>query len=242
MAGDQRCDGRTAILLFHDSLGCVELWREFPEQLAIRTRLPVVAYDRLGFGYSDEHPGALSLSFIRDEAISTVPRICEALALDTIIPFGHSVGGAMAVATAAQLPNRCAIVITESAQSFVEDRTIRGVHAAEADFKRPEHLQRLAKYHGSKTRWVLDAWIKTWLSPAFADWCLDQDLRRVRARILALHGDNDEYGSTEHPKRIARLAGGESRMLILKKCGHIPHRQQPKRVLDEVAGFLAIAD
>ncbi|MDF2773363.1 MAG: alpha/beta hydrolase [Geminicoccaceae bacterium] len=40
------------ILLFHDSLGCVDLWRDFPEQLAVATERAVVAYDRLGFGSS----------------------------------------------------------------------------------------------------------------------------------------------------------------------------------------------
>ncbi len=38
------------IVLMHDSLGCVELWRDFPEQLARETGRSVIAYDRLGFG------------------------------------------------------------------------------------------------------------------------------------------------------------------------------------------------
>ncbi len=46
-----------AILLFHDSLGCVEVWRDFPAQLAVATGRPVVSYDRLGFGRSDAQEG-----------------------------------------------------------------------------------------------------------------------------------------------------------------------------------------
>src|SRR5690606_4641251 len=38
------------IVLFHDSLGCIELWRSFPERLAKTTGHDVIAYDRLGFG------------------------------------------------------------------------------------------------------------------------------------------------------------------------------------------------
>jgi pimeloyl-ACP methyl ester carboxylesterase len=78
----------------------VALWRDFPERLAIATRLPVVAYDRLGFGQSDTHTGSLPLTFIRDEAI-TVVRLCEAIGIKMMVPFGHSVGGAMAIATRA---------------------------------------------------------------------------------------------------------------------------------------------
>src|SRR6266702_1080746 len=82
------------ILLLHDSLGCVDLWRGFPEQLAVATRRSVLAYDRLGFGRSDPYPGTLPLTFIRDEALLVVPQLCASLGLGAIVPFGHSVGGA----------------------------------------------------------------------------------------------------------------------------------------------------
>ena len=227
------------ILLFHDSLGCVELWRDFPEQLAVATRRSVVAYDRLGFGRSDAYPGALPLTFIRDEAATVVPHLCDALGMNALVAFGHSVGGGMAVATAAHWPERCVAVVTESAQSYVEDRTRAGLLAARAEFAQPGQIERLARYHGTRARWVLTAWIDTWLSPAFADWSLDDDLRGVRCPVLALHGDQDEYGSVEHPERVARLTHGPSRAVILEGCGHIPHREQPARVLAEVAAFLA---
>jgi pimeloyl-ACP methyl ester carboxylesterase len=233
-----RPEGDATILLFHDSLGCVDLWRDFPRQLAVATRRPVVAYDRLGFGRSDAHPGTLPVTFIRDEAMTVVPWLRDELGLDAMVLFGHSVGGAMAVAAAARLPERCVAVVTESAQSFVEDHTLSGVRAARADFERPGQLERLARYHGVKARWVLDAWVETWLSPAFAGWCLDDDLRDVRCPTLAFHGDHDGYGSLQHAERIARLTRGPSRAVILDGCGHVPHREQPTRVLDEVTRFL----
>ena len=236
---DLRTDAGAAILLFHDSLGCVDLWRDFPGHLAVATGRRVTAYDRLGFGQSDAHPGPLPLTFIRDEAATVVPRLREALGLDTLIPFGHSVGGGMAIVTAARWPQHCAAVVTESAQTFVEERTIAGLRAARVEFERPGQLERLARYHGAKARWVLDAWIETWLAPAFGGWCLDDDLRGVHCPTLAVHGDNDEYGSVQHPERIARLTQGPSRAVILEGCGHVPHREQPTRVLSEVTRFLA---
>lgn len=229
------------ILLFHDSLGCVKLWRDFPATLATATGRPVVAYDRLGFGRSDPDEGPLPFSFIRDEAMNVVPRLMEDLKLSRIIPFGHSVGGAMAVATAAQHPERCSAVITESAQSFVEDRTLKGVRTGQAKFQRPDRFERLVRYHGSKARWVLESWVETWLAPEFAAWNLDDDLRGVTCATLAIHGDRDEYGSIEHPERIARLTSGRSRVVILEGCGHVPHREKPTRVLSEVMQFLTQA-
>ena len=226
------------ILLFHDSLGCVDLWRDFPEHLARATGRAVVAYDRLGFGRSDPHPGALPRTFVRDEATVIVPRLRDALELASLIPFGHSVGGGMAVATAATLGDACVALVTESAQSFVEDRTLAGVRAARETFAQPGQIDRVARHHGDRARWVLDAWIETWLAPDFARWSLDDMLRAVRCPTLAIHGDGDEYGSVLHPQRIAALVQGPSRAVILDGCGHVPHREQRARVVDEVAAFL----
>jgi pimeloyl-ACP methyl ester carboxylesterase len=238
-APSARRDPDATILLFHDSLGCVELWRDFPGQLAAATGRTVVAYDRLGFGRSDPFPGTLRATFVRDEAETAVPRLCGALGLERVVAFGHSVGGGMAVATAASLGSACAALVTESAQTFVEDRTVAGIRAARAAFARPGQVERLARYHGAKARWVLDAWTETWLAPDFAGWSLDDDLRRVGCPTLALHGDGDEFGSVRHPEQIAALVRGPARAVILAGCGHVPHREQPARVLDEVSRFLA---
>ena len=234
-----RAPATATFLLFHDSLGCVELWRDFPEQLASATGLPVVAYDRLGFGQSDANEGPLAVTFTRDEANDVVPLLREALGLEMIIPFGHSVGGSMAVATAARWPEQCAGVITEAAQAFVESRTLEGIAAEHARFEQPGELRRLERYHGEKARWVLDSWYHTWFSPGFADWSIDADLRQVRCPTLAIHGDRDEYGSTAHPERIARLVQGQSTTVILAGCGHVPHREETARVLAEIDGFVA---
>jgi len=86
---------------------------------------------------------------------------------------------------------------------------------------------------------VLAAWTDTWLSPAFAGWTLDADLARVRCPLLALHGEHDEYGSPRHPERIVGRTAGPSECIILRGCGHLPHREQPEPVLHAVAQFLA---
>ncbi|MFV3130794.1 alpha/beta fold hydrolase [Niveispirillum sp. KHB5.9] len=224
------------LLLFHDSLGCVELWRDFPERLAAGTGLPVLAYDRLGFGRSDAPPGRLTPDFVAAEGRETVPALLDALCIGPFLALGHSVGGGMAVGTAAALPGRCRAVITLAAQAFVEDRTLDGIRVAQAQFRDPAQVARLARYHGDKAAWVLSAWIDSWLDPAFAGWTLDESLSGVTCPLLALHGDGDEYGSTAHPDRIA--TPGRGRAVVLTGCGHVPHREHPDRVLAEIASFL----
>lgn len=228
------------IVLFHDSLGCVALWRDFPEQLASETGRSVVAYDRLGFGLSDPNPATLVRGFIEEEADGDFARLRDALDIGPFVAFGHSVGGGMAVNVAARHASDCRALITESAQAFAEDRTVAGVADAKRGFAEPGQLDRLKKYHGEKAAWVLGAWVDNWLSPAFTDWTLDEALRQVRCPVLALHGEVDEYGSPAHPERIAALTGG--RHLLLENCGHVPHREQSRVVLDVVGQWLRARD
>jgi hypothetical protein len=56
-------------------------------------------------------------------------------------------------------------LITMSAQAFPEERTLQGIRVAKAQFDNDGQVERLKRYHGDKARWVLDAWIETWLHP-----------------------------------------------------------------------------
>ncbi len=223
------------ILLFHDSLGCVDLWRGFPGRLAATTGRRVLAYDRLGFGRSDPHPGRLEFNFIRLEAERVVPRLCERLGTADFVACGHSVGGGMAVETAARFQADCRALVTIAAQAFVEDKTLAGIRDAQRDFQDPAHLARLARYHGDKARWVVDSWINKWLAPEFADWTLDRPAAAVRCPVLAIHGEWDEYGSHEHPRRIA---AGRGTALILPETGHVPHREREALLTQVIGDFL----
>lgn len=228
----------TPLILLHDSLGCVELWRDFPEQLARSLQRPVIAYDRLGFGRSSARDAAPSAAFIQEEADVYFPAICRALGITAFALFGHSVGGGMALVIAAAMPLQCKCVISESAQAFVEARTRAGIAAAKVQFEDPAHFAKLARWHGDKSRWVLDAWTETWTSPAFEHWSLDVWLGQVRCPVLVLHGDTDEYGSLEFPRRIARGVRGVSQLEVIEGCGHVPHREQPDYVLSLVVAYL----
>lgn len=227
---------RATIVMQHDSLGCVALWRDFPEQLAALTGHAVVAYDRLGFGRSDPHPGHLKNDLVDQEARGDFRIVLDALEIGRFIAFGHSIGGGMSAACAAIHPESCAALITESAQTYAEAHTLEGIRQAKVAFAQPGQLDRLQKYHGDKATWVLEAWTETWLSPQFADWSLDDYLRRVSCPVLALHGDNDEYGTLEHPRRIQALTGATT--VILNGCGHIPHREQPEHVAATIRQWL----
>ncbi|MBI5895700.1 MAG: alpha/beta hydrolase [Desulfobacterales bacterium] len=108
-------------------------------------------------------------------------------------------------------------------------------------FEQPGEIERLKKWHGAKAEWVLGAWTDLWLSPEFAGWSLAESIGKVNCPVLALHGDQDEYGSIAFPEFIAGRTGGRSQMLILENCGHMPHREKPGEVVEAVKVFLEVA-
>ncbi len=231
---------RAPIVLLHDSLGSIELWRDWPERLVRATGRDVVAYDRLGFGRSDAHPGTLDDRFIHDESRGAFAHVLEAFAIGRFVAFGHSVGGGMAIGCAAAFGERCEALVTLAAQAFVEERTLAGVATAKRAFAQPGQLERLARYHGDKARWVLDAWLETWLAPGFASWTLDDILGDVRCPTLVVHGDLDEYGSIAHAERIARGVDAPAQLEIMEGCGHVPHREHGDEVLATMTVWLGL--
>ncbi|WP_448550412.1 alpha/beta fold hydrolase [Thalassotalea fusca] len=230
----------TPILLIHDSLGCIDLWQDFPERLALELGREVIAYDRLGFGRSTVRQDHISLNFIDQEAQTVFPELCAALNLTRVLLLGHSVGGGMAIAMAGSTNNSELIdaVVTISAQAFVEDRTIAGIKQAQDFFQSEGAIAKLEKYHGDKATWVLSSWINTWLSPSFRAWNLDKHLANIRCPILAIHGEEDEYGSTDFPIHIAYKAKGYSQARILENTKHTPHKEKPTEVLALISSFL----
>lgn len=227
------------IVLLHDSLGCVELWRDFPAELCAATGRRVIAYDRLGFGRSDPRNDTLNLDFIADEARSYFAAVRRQYGFTGFIILGHSVGGGMAINCAAQFPDDCKAVITIAAQAFLENRTVEGILTAKEQFKDDKQLDRLRKYHGDKARWVLDAWTETWLAPAFSDWSLHPVLPKVNCPLLAIHGLHDEYGSTRHPELIGELSSGPAQVEIIPDTFHMPHREKPETIVTLVEDFIA---
>lgn len=229
------------LVLMHDSLGCVDLWRELPERLALATGREVIAYDRIGFGRSsrlNERPPA---DFVTRGATEELAVVLDALGITEFVVIGHSVGGGMALAAGAVFGARCRAVVTISAQSFLEDLTRAGIRKAAEDFADPQLKSRLERYHGARTEWVLDAWIGSWLSPAFDTWCLDAEIARITSPVLAIHGALDEYGSPAQPQRIARMAKVPVASLLLGDAGHFPHRSHSRQTFESIVAFLAKA-
>jgi len=127
-------------------------------------------------------------------------------------------------------------VIALAPHLFVEDVSVRSIEATRSAYLSTDLRARLARYHDDPDS-AFFGWNDIWLDPAFRAWNIEREMERVRCPVLAIQGEDDEYGTMA---QIARLAHHvpQARLVKLAQCGHSPHRDQPERVVDAAASFV----
>ena len=231
--------GRPEILLLHEGLGCVSMWRDFPARLAEATGCRTVAYSRLGFGRSAPRSAPYTPRFIHEEAFGAIPALRERLGIGNVVMIGHSTGASMALVHASANESPVAGVVAMAPLTTVEGSNVESIERARTLYETTDWRSRLARHHDDVDA-VFYGWNDTWLRPDFRGWNILDDLRRVRAPVLAILGSDDEYSTTAQVAAIAANVPDPSRFqsLLLPGCGHAPHRERPDAVLQAVMGFL----
>ncbi|WP_299241201.1 alpha/beta hydrolase [uncultured Aquimarina sp.] len=227
----------STIIFLHDSLGCIKLWRDFPEELSKSSNCNVLSYDRQGYGKSDSFSELKrNKKYLHKEA-DVLAKLIDQLALKNVILFGHSDGGSIALLAASLYPEKIKGIITEGAHVFVEKETLQGIKDAKVAYETTNLKDKLAKYHGKKTEDVFRMWTETWLSPSFKDWNIESYLPGIQCSSLIIQGENDEYGSMDQVSSIVRKTSGDSKSLIIPNVGHTPHKEATEVVLKKTTDF-----
>lgn len=231
-------EGKPLIIFLHDALGSIGQWKDFPQVLTDKLQLPALVYDRYGHGKSEQLAEKRTPDYLHDEALQFLPDILKGLGINNpLILLGHSDGGAIALLYASHFTDRVIGVICEAGHVFVEEEMRVGISKSAGLFD--SKLKDLFwKYHGENTKSIFFAWVDIWLSEEFADWNIEGCLPNITAPVLAIQGEDDEFGHLQQPKPIASQVGGPSQELWVKNCGHIPHHQQRKLVLAEMVKFI----
>lgn len=226
------------IVFLHDSLGCITLWRNFPDILAQAAQCNVMVYDRQGYGESDAFTTIERHNDYLEKEAQTLDSLLAMLAIDAAILFGHSDGGSIALLTAAMFPERIKAVITEGAHVFVEDITLNGIRAAVEAYATTNLKEKLLKYHGDNVDGLFRAWTETWLSDRFRSWNIEKYLPNITCPVLVLQGENDEFGSTKQVSAITEQVSGRAQQCLIPAVGHSPHKENPEQTLEPVIRFL----
>jgi pimeloyl-ACP methyl ester carboxylesterase len=227
-------------VLLHEGLGSIELWRDFPAQLAAVTGREVIAYSRYGHGQSDGLEEARTVDYMHDEARIVLPQLLRALDLDAPVLFGHSDGASIALIYAACFPAGASALVLEAPHVFVEPLTIRSIERARDAAATGDFVAKLARYHADAAR-TFRGWHDIWLHPGFARWDITALLPSIAAPILVLQGRDDEYGTAAQLTTIA-AALPHAVTVLLDACGHSPHRSQTAAVLERTHDFLQSLD
>ena len=250
---------RAPLLFLHEGLGSVALWpqrgRDWPRELCAATGRAGWLYSRRGYGQSDPvpdvrgpsrwegpwHVGRHEPDYMHLEAHRVLPTLLMQLGIERPVLIGHSDGATIALLHASTHPVTACVAMAPHV--FVEAVAQHAIAAAREQYlacNAPPGKglrERLARYHRDVDN-AFWQWNDVWLSPAFAAFDIRDECKRIGAPLLAVQGEEDEYGTLEQLQAIARAAP-QTRMQVLAACGHSPHRDQPDALTAAIGDFLA---
>lgn len=232
-------DQAPTIVLLHEGLGCVALWRDFPAKLAAATGMGVLAYSRAGYGQSDGKPLPWPLHYMTDEAVNVLPHVLDAIGFRSGILMGHSDGATIAsiyVGSVSDMRVRGLVVMAP--HYFTEDMGLAAIAQAKQAYDNGDLRPRLGKYHRDVDN-AFRGWNDSWLAPGFKDWNVGDVIDYFRIPTLAIQGRGDEYGTLAQISEVETRSYAPVDVVILDECGHSPQNDQPGQVLQAVAEFTA---
>jgi pimeloyl-ACP methyl ester carboxylesterase len=223
------------VVLLHEGLGSVGLWREFPAQLHAATGRRVIAFSRYGHGRSAPPPRPRTPAFFHEEALEVLPELLQALGVSAPVLVGHSDGASIGLIHAVHHP--VAGLVLLSPHVFVEEICVTAIRGTREAFESGALRARMARHHDDPDA-AFRGWCDVWLDPAFEAWSLEEEASRLTAPALLIQGADDPYGTLAQIERIEARARAPVQRLVLPG-GHSPHLEHGPRVAEAIAAFLA---
>ncbi|MCP4490494.1 MAG: alpha/beta hydrolase [Gammaproteobacteria bacterium] len=226
------------LALLHEGLGCVSMWKSFPQRLAEKTGLGVFSYSRQGYGLSDCCVLPRAVAYMHDEA-EVLGKVLTHIPGEAFILVGHSDGASIATIFAgshAESPTLALVLIAP--HFFVEPKTIESIAAAKLLYKTTDLRTRLGRYHGAQVDQTFWGWNDAWLCDEFRSWNITEYLPNIEIPTLVIQGASDEYGSTAQVTAAEQEINGSVQTCLLPGCGHSPYRQFEGETVRAIAGFI----
>jgi len=221
------------VVFLHEGLGSVSMWRDFPARFCTEHGFKGLVFSRYGYGQSTPKPvgEAWAPDFMHQQAFEVLPMLFAHLRIERPWLFGHSDGGSIALLYASKFEPAGIVVVAP--HILVEDLSITSIEQAREAYAATDLRTRLARHHGDPDS-AFRGWNDVWLSPAFRAWNIEPELDGITCPVLAVQGEDDEYGTLEQIRGIARRVP-QTELLVIPHCAHSPHRDQPE-TLSRAAG------
>ncbi len=233
---DVGASARPTLVLLHEGLGSVAMWRDFPGRLAHATGCDALVYSRHGYGKSAALTAPREVRYMHDEALLALPELLDTLSIPRPILVGHSDGGSIALIHAGAAVRPVAAVVTLAAHVLVEDISVASIAAAKTAYETTDLRAKLGRYHADVDS-AFWGWNRIWLDPDFRAWNIEEYLPRITCPVLAIQGEDDEYGTREQMRRIGAQVPDVD-LVELEDCRHSPHKDQPESVLAAITRFV----
>ncbi|MGI9482759.1 MAG: alpha/beta fold hydrolase [Hyphomicrobiales bacterium] len=237
--GEQHDEAPTLILL-HEGLGSLAMWRDFPEKLNQATRCRVFAFSRFGYGKSTSVPLPRPLDYMEQEGEIVLPLIIDAAGIESFILFGHSDGASISAVYAGHHSDpRCKGVILMAPHFFTEAVGQESIARAKLAYETTDLRERLSRYHDDVDT-AFWGWNGAWLDPGFESWNIKRYLPVIKVPVLIIQGEDDEYGTGRQLTAAQNECIVPVEIALLPGCGHSPHKDSLRETLKQVSQFVEV--
>jgi pimeloyl-ACP methyl ester carboxylesterase len=256
--------GRSSpVVLCHGFLVSHFGWRHILPGLAAEH--DVIALDWPGFGESDR-PRPAEYRYDAVAFMETLLGLLDGLGIERASLVGHSMGGAVAMYTAARRPERVdrLVVIDPLCYPFrvpLDGRIVLLPFIGEKIFKLAYTRSMVRRYFRNEVyrdasqvseEWIDYVWERLNRPQGFdaAHAALRfvsnpdpivKSVRAVRAPTMIVWGEDDKLFPSSWAKRLQTDIAG-SQTAIIPVCGHAPPEERPKETLEIIGPFLAARD
>jgi pimeloyl-ACP methyl ester carboxylesterase len=260
-AGDPNSD--RLILLLHGFGANVSTWDLVLDDLGAAGF--VVAYDRAAFGFT-ERPESWSGTnpYSAQGQLEVIQALVDEFgAGKEVVILGHSAGGNLAAAFAAQNPQSVDQLVLLDPAIYTSGGTpdwltwiydipqlnhlgpalVSSIATSGLDLLDRSYFDKSLVTEELKAKYTAPLKISGWerafwnfnKAPRTTD--VDKQLAAITMPTLVITGDNDEVVATADSIRLA----GElpnAQLVVIENCGHLPNEEKPQEFLTAVAAFL----
>ena len=212
------------------------MWRDFPGRVAHATGCNALVYSRYGYGQSEPLHEDRTVRYMHDEALVALPELLARTGSARPILVGHSDGASIALIHAGGAQPPLAGLVLMAPHVMVEEISVTSIAAAKVAYETTDLRAKLGRYHADVDS-AFWGWNRIWLDPEFRHWNIEEYLPRIVCPVLAIQGEDDEYGTMEQLRRIGQ-AVTDAELVDLADCRHSPHKDQPEAVLDAITRFV----
>ncbi|ALV63192.1 Alpha/beta hydrolase fold [Thermococcus sp. 2319x1] len=253
--------GESNLLLLHGFGASTFSWRYLLESdLGVR----VVAFDRPGFGLTErKNPKELPCNpYSPEGAAELTLELMNKLGMEKATLVGHSAGAGIALLVAIKAPERVEklVLVAPAWEARNQGRLQKFLFSLPWTEKyfplvlrlsvgRLENILENAWYNKTKlTDEVREGYKKPlkakdwdkglfWVTKYSSYPDITEDLSTLSIPALIVHGREDAIVPLKSGEKLHQILPN-SKLVVMEKCGHLPHEEKPKEFLDILEEFL----